>query len=65
LNIEDLVIDPDDGSMMFAVLGFGGFLGVGDKYFAVPWDAFELSKDRKKSDAGCEQTRSEEGPGVR
>jgi len=36
-DIEDLVIDPKSGTIRYAVLSFGGFLGMGDKFFAVPW----------------------------
>jgi len=46
-DIKDLVIDPVDGSISYAVLDFGGFLGIGDKYFAVPWEALQLTKDQK------------------
>ena len=37
-KIEDLVIDPRAGKIRYAVLSFGGLLGMGDKYFAIPWD---------------------------
>jgi sporulation protein YlmC with PRC-barrel domain len=40
-KIEDLVFEPSSGRMRYAVLSFGGFLGLGDKYFAVPWDHFQ------------------------
>lgn len=46
-TIKDLVIDPDGGFIVYAVLDFGGFAGIGDKYFAVPWDALELTGDFK------------------
>src|SRR5437868_1536080 len=46
-DIKDLVIDPADGSIGYAVLDFGGFLGIGDKYFAVPWEALQWTRDRK------------------
>lgn len=46
-NIRDLVIDPENGDIQYAVLDFGGFLGVGDKYFAVPWEALQLTDDHK------------------
>jgi sporulation protein YlmC with PRC-barrel domain len=36
-KIEDLVMDPASGKIRYAVLSFGGILGLGDKYFAVPW----------------------------
>jgi sporulation protein YlmC with PRC-barrel domain len=40
-KIEDLVLDPQDGRVAYAVLSFGGFLGLGEKYFAVPWKALQ------------------------
>jgi sporulation protein YlmC with PRC-barrel domain len=46
-DIKDLVIDPLGGDIEYAVLDFGGFLGIGDKYFAVPWDALSLSENQK------------------
>jgi sporulation protein YlmC with PRC-barrel domain len=47
-DIKDLVIDPMDGDIDYVVLDYGGFFGVSDKYFAVPWDALRFSDDRKK-----------------
>ena len=41
-KIEDLVMDPAAGKVRYAVLSFGGFLGMGDKLFAVPWDDLKL-----------------------
>jgi sporulation protein YlmC with PRC-barrel domain len=38
-QIEDVVLDPQDGRVAYAVLSFGGFLGLGEKYFAIPWSA--------------------------
>jgi len=48
-TIKDLVIDPLDGDVDYAVLDYGGFLGINDKYFAVPWEALKISDDRKKA----------------
>jgi len=44
-RIEDLVIDVQSGRVNYAVLSFGGFLGVAGKLFAVPWEALELDAD--------------------
>jgi len=41
-EIEDLVMDPSSGKIRYAVLSFGGFLGLGDKLFAVPWGDLKL-----------------------
>ena len=41
-KIKDLVVDFTSGKIAYAALDFGGFLGVGDKLFAVPWNAFSV-----------------------
>ena len=41
-KIEELMFDLRDGRLAFAVLSFGGFLGMGDKLFAIPWQALRL-----------------------
>jgi uncharacterized protein YjbJ (UPF0337 family)/sporulation protein YlmC with PRC-barrel domain len=42
-TIEDIAIDMESGRIAYAVLSFGGFLGFGDKFFAIPWEALRLS----------------------
>jgi sporulation protein YlmC with PRC-barrel domain len=44
-SIKDLMIDLDDGQVAYAVLSFGGFLGLGDKLFAIPWEAFSFEAE--------------------
>jgi sporulation protein YlmC with PRC-barrel domain len=41
-EVEDVVIDLSTGKVRYAAMSFGGFLGVGDKLFAVPWMATTL-----------------------
>ena len=41
-NLKELVIDLEDGHIAYAVLSFGGFIGMGDKLFAIPWEALML-----------------------
>mgnify|MGYP003411407212 FL=1 len=42
-EINELMIDLEKGRIAYAVLSFGGFLGLGDKLFALPWEAFTMS----------------------
>src|SRR3954465_11738901 len=42
-EIKDLVVDPTDGGIDYVVLDYGGLLGVGHKYFAVPWKALTFT----------------------
>ncbi len=37
-NIEDLMIDLQSGRIAYAVLSFGGFMGMRNKLFAIPWE---------------------------
>ncbi len=46
-SIEDIMLDVSSGKIAFAVLSFGGILGMGDKLFAIPWSALTLDADRK------------------
>ena len=41
-KIEHLMIDLESGRVAYAVLSFGGFLGMGDKLFAIPWSSLAL-----------------------
>jgi sporulation protein YlmC with PRC-barrel domain len=41
-TLEEIMIDLDEGRVAYAVLSFGGFLGMGDKLFAIPWDALSV-----------------------
>jgi len=46
-SIQDIMIDVQRGSVAYAVMSCGGILGIGDKLFAVPWNALTLDADRK------------------
>lgn len=41
-RIEDVVLDKLDNSIMFAVVGFGGVLGLGEKFHPVPWPVLDF-----------------------
>lgn len=46
-KVKDLVIDLESGMVVYAALDFGGFIGIGDKLFAVPWNAFKCETNGK------------------
>ncbi len=55
-KIKDLMLSPN-GQVEYAAVSFGGFLGMGDKLFAVPLDALQIEwKDNKPDYARCEIT---------
>lgn len=47
-NIKEIMLDMHTGRVSYAVLSFGGFLGMGDKLFAVPWSALKLDTVNKR-----------------
>jgi sporulation protein YlmC with PRC-barrel domain len=40
-EIEDVILDKTSNSILFAVVGFGGFLGMAEKYHPIPWSALD------------------------
>ena len=62
-KIEDLMIDPEQGRVGYAVLSFGGFLGMGDKFFAVPMQALKLSREDKSFVLDVDKERLKNAPG--
>ncbi|NNE41142.1 MAG: PRC-barrel domain-containing protein [Marinicaulis sp.] len=62
-HIEDLMIDPETGKIEYAVLSFGGFLGLGDKYFAIPFTRLSTDRDKKRMVLDVEKTRLNDAPG--
>lgn len=46
-KISEIMIDIPTGRVAYAVLSFGGFLGMGDRLFALPWSILKLDEDEK------------------
>ena len=44
-KVDELMVDIPSGRIAYAVLSFGGFLGMGNKLFAVPWNALQVDED--------------------
>ena len=45
-KVEDVILDKTANNIMFAAVGFGGFLGMGEKYHPVPWSMLDYQKER-------------------
>jgi sporulation protein YlmC with PRC-barrel domain len=43
-EIEDIVLDKQSNNIMFAVVSFGGFLGIGEKYHPLPWATLDYDE---------------------
>lgn len=45
-HVEDVVLDKLSNGIMFAAVGFGGILGMGEKFAPVPWAVLDYSEDK-------------------
>lgn len=62
-HIEDIMIDPATGKTAYAVLSFGGFMGVGDKLFAVPFEQLAVDRSDEKMVLNVDKERLKDAPG--
>ena len=62
-EIKHVMLDVKAGTIAYAVLSFGGFLGVGDKLFAVPWHALALDVANKWFVLNVDKDRLKSAPG--
>jgi sporulation protein YlmC with PRC-barrel domain len=62
-KVKDIMLDVRSGRIAYAVLSSGGFLGMGDKLLAIPWDALTLDAERKCFQLGMSSESIRNAPG--
>ena len=62
-KIKEFMIDTRSGQVEYVVLSFGGFLGMGDKYFAVPLEAFTIDSEHEDFVLNVDRAKLESAPG--
>lgn len=62
-KIKELVLDPESGQVVYAVVSFGGLMGVGDKLFAMPWKSLHWTRDKKHYVLDVDKTTLKKAPG--
>lgn len=62
-DIKEFMIDMATGKLAYAVLSFGGLLGMGDKLFAVPWAALKLDTANKRFTLDVPKAKLADAPG--
>jgi sporulation protein YlmC with PRC-barrel domain len=62
-RVDEIMIDIPSGKVAYAVLSFGGFLGMGDKLFAVPWNALRVDEDQRCFIIDVDKRTLETAPG--
>ena len=62
-DIKEFMIEMATGKLAYAVLSFGGLLGMGDKLFAVPWKALTLDTVNKRFTLNVPKASMKDAPG--
>jgi len=62
-KLTDIMIDMSSGRIAYGVLSFGGFLGMGDKLFAVPWKRLSVDEESKRFILDVAKETLERAPG--
>lgn len=43
-SVDDIMIDKVCGKVIYAIMSFGGFLGIGEKYHPLPWSTLKYDQ---------------------
>ena len=62
-DIKEIMLDVAAGRISYAVLSFGGIMGMGEKLFAVPWTALTLDTVNKRFTLNVSKDRLASAPG--
>jgi sporulation protein YlmC with PRC-barrel domain len=62
-EVKELMIDLELGRVAYAVLSFGGVLGMGEKLFAIPFQALQLRPDRHEFVLNVDKEKLKKAPG--
>jgi sporulation protein YlmC with PRC-barrel domain len=62
-KVDEIMLDLHNGHVAYVVVSYGGVLGMGNKLFAVPWNAFTIDEDEKTFVLDIQKERLENAPG--
>ncbi|WP_409525736.1 PRC-barrel domain-containing protein [Nitrincola sp. MINF-07-Sa-05] len=62
-DIKNIMLDISTGHVAYVVLSFGGFFGLGEKLFAVPWNALTLDADQHRFTLNADKEKLKNAPG--
>lgn len=62
-DIKEIMLDMQSGEVAYAVLSFGGVMGMGTKLFAVPWQALQLDTQNKRFILDVSKEKLQRAPG--
>ncbi len=61
-HVDHLMIGKRNGRVEYAVMSFGGFLGLGESYHPIPWDALDYDEDKDGYVVAIDKSKLEDAP---
>jgi hypothetical protein len=61
-EIENVMIDKPTGKVAYAVMSFGGFLGIGDRHHPLPWGVLKYDPNLEGYVVNLDQQKLEKAP---
>lgn len=62
-TLKEIMLDHESGRIAYAVLSVGGFLGMGERLFAVPWNSLDLDASNHALIFDVDKDRLSKAPG--
>jgi sporulation protein YlmC with PRC-barrel domain len=64
-QVQNFILDMCSGRIAYALVAFGGFLGLGDKWIAMPFDVLTWQPEKEKFELDVPRQRLEKAPGIK
>ena len=61
-HIDNLSIDKVSGQVVFALMSFGGFLGIGERYHPLPWNVLDYDTEKEGYVVSLDKDALEKAP---
>jgi sporulation protein YlmC with PRC-barrel domain len=61
-TVDDIMIDKISGKAIYAVMSFGGFLGIGEKQHPLPWSSLTYDEDKEGYVVNLDKRKLEQAP---
>jgi sporulation protein YlmC with PRC-barrel domain len=61
-EIKDIMIDKYSGNVAYAIMSFGGWLGIGEKYHPLPWSVLDYQQSQEGYVVDLDRDRLEKAP---
>jgi sporulation protein YlmC with PRC-barrel domain len=61
-HVHNFMVDKRSGQVVYAVMSFGGFLGIGEKYHPLPWKVLRYDEKLGGYEVGLDMGKIKEGP---